>query len=98
MTNPPKGALERLAAYLIDYDGTTLPDNTTPMDGLHCGLIRDVLSILSEAEKALEHLVALVEMPHARTCPARICDCDLDDTQSHHLGLARTTLSKLKGK
>jgi hypothetical protein len=34
-------------------------------------------------ERAAGNLLEVLLLEHARTCPARVCDCDLDDTVSH---------------
>ena len=39
-----------LRSWTIDYDGTQMPRNTTPLPGLHCDLLLD-------AADALESLI-----------------------------------------
>ena len=46
--------------------------------------------------EALEALVYVVEMEHAKTCAGRVCDCDLEDTRDHRVRAARAALSAAK--
>lgn len=47
---------------------------------------------------ALRHVVVTMELEHSRTCPARICDCDLDDTRDHALRSARAVIAKAESQ
>lgn len=47
--------------------------------------------------EALENMVAVVSLEHARNCPARICDCDLADTRDHALRSALAAIAKAQG-
>jgi hypothetical protein len=46
---------------------------------------------------ALDDLTVVMTLEHARTCAARVCDCDLDDTRDHSLRSARAASRAIGG-
>ena len=39
---------DKLIGYTVDYDGRDIPDNAEPLDGLHCGLLREAAACLAD--------------------------------------------------
>ena len=48
--------------------------------------------------EALEAVINVMGLDHARTCAGRVCDCDVEDTRDHVRRSARAALAAAKGQ